>query len=106
MRQVIGRSADEVGQRIAIVMSLAQEDAVGAQAGLHESGVLDEDAVQADDVVEGERVCAGRLDRAGPALEPVARRALVLDREAGAAVCEEQDTGGARDERRGGPRRW
>ena len=81
-----------------MVVPFAEENAVGTQAGADESRVLDQDALKADDFIESEPVLAGLQDRAAPPLQPVARRALALDLEAGPAVGQQHEAGGARDQ--------
>ena len=54
--------------------------------------------VKADDFIEGQAVLAGLQDGAAPSLQPVARRALALNLEAGPAVGQQHETGGARDQ--------
>ena len=84
------------GQRVALVVPLSQENAVGTETGMHETGVLDQDALQAKDFVEGEGIPAGFEDGAAPALQAGARRALALDLETRPAVGQQHETRGAR----------
>jgi len=41
------------------VVALTQEDAVGTQSGVHETRVFDEDTLEAQDLIERERIPAG-----------------------------------------------
>src|SRR5262249_7159488 len=52
----------------------------------------------AQDLVQRKGVFAGLEDSAPPSLEPVARRPFAFDLEAGAAVSEQKETRGARNE--------
>ena len=80
------------------MVPFAEENAVGTQAAAYEARVLDEDALKADDFIERERVLAGLQDRAAPSLQPVARRPFALDLEAGPAVGQQHEAGGARNQ--------
>ena len=84
------------------MVPLAQENAVGPQAGPREARVLDQDAMQAHDFVERQRVLPGLQHRAAPPLQPVARRPFAFDLEAGAAVGQQKEAGRARDHVRAG----
>ena len=100
--QILGPRADEFRQRIALMVALAEEDAVRTQTGVYEARVLDEDALQANDFVQRERVLAGLQDRAAPAFQAAARRPFALDLETGAAVGKQHETGRARHHVRAG----
>src|SRR3970282_2393075 len=80
------------------MVALAQEDAVRPQSRLDEAHIFDQDVVQADDLIERELVASGLEHGSPPTLEPVAARSFPLDLKTRAAVCEEQETGRARDE--------
>ena len=54
--------------------------------------------MQAQDFIERELVFPGLQHGAAPPLQPVARRPLAFDLEAGAAVGEQQEAGRARDD--------
>jgi hypothetical protein len=94
--QIIGARSDKFRERIAIVVPLAQEDAVGAQTRAHESRVFNEDALQANDFIQRQPVFARLQHRAAPSLQAVARRTLSLDLKAGPAVGQQHETGGPR----------
>jgi hypothetical protein len=96
--EILRPRADEFRQGIAIIVALAEEHAVRAQAGPDEAGVLDEDAVQAVQLIERKGIPAGLKDGAAPAFEAVARRALAFDLEGGPAVGEQQEACGAGDQ--------
>jgi len=80
------------------VVPLAQEDAIGTQARAHETRVLNKDALQANDFIQCQPVLARLQNRAAPPLQPVARGTLSLDLEAGPAVGQQHETGGARNQ--------
>ncbi len=100
--QILRARADEFRQRIALVIALAEENAVRPQARPREARVLDQHAMQAQDLVKRQRVLAGLQHGAAPPLQPAARRLLAFDLEAGAAVREQKETGRARDDIRAG----
>jgi len=100
--QVYRSCADELRQRIAGVVALAEEDAVRAQPRLDEARVFDQDAVQAVQLLERERILPCLQYGAAPAFEAIARRAIALDLERGAAVGQQQEARGAGDEMRAG----
>ena len=86
--QILRARANELGQRIAKMVALAQEHATWTKARMHEAGVLDEDVVQPDDFTDGELVLSGLQDGTPPTLQSVARGALSFNLEAGVAVGE------------------
>jgi hypothetical protein len=98
VREVLWACADELRQRITQMVALADECPVGPEARAHEARVLDEDIVQPDDLVEGERVLP-RLEYGAPlSFETVARRTFALNLEARAAVGQQQEADGPRGE--------
>ena len=95
VREIRGPRADELRQRVMIMVALADEHAVGAQPGANEARVLDQNAMQAVELIERERILAGLHDGASPAFQATARRALAFDLEARAAVRQQQKAGRA-----------
>src|ERR1039457_6575822 len=61
-----------------------------------------QDALKADDFIERKRVLAGFEHRPAPPFQPVPRRTLALDLEAGSAIRQQHEAGGARQEMRAG----
>ncbi len=100
--QILRARADEFRQRIALVIALAQENAVRPQAGPREARVLDQHRMQAHDFIERQLVLSGLQHGAAPPLQPAARRLLAFDLEAGAAVRQQKETRRARDDVRAG----
>ena len=90
--------ADEFRQGVAVVVTLTQEDAVRSQPRMDEACILDEDAVQADDLRQREIVLAGLQNRAAPSLQSVSRRAFAFDLEARPAICEQHEAGRTGDQ--------
>ena len=80
------------------MVALAKENAVRPQAGLREARVLDQHAMQAQNLIKRERVFSGLHNRPAPPLQPAARRLFAFDLEAGAAVSKQKETGRARDD--------
>src|SRR5208282_2024929 len=71
------------------------EHPIRTQAGVYKARVLDEDAVEANDLIEREPVLAGLQDGASPSLQAASWRPLALDLEAGPAVGQQHEAGGA-----------
>jgi hypothetical protein len=63
-RQILGTCADEFRQRITVMISLAQENAVWPHAGTREARVLDQHGMQAHDFVKRQRVLSDLQHRA------------------------------------------
>ena len=80
------------------MIAFAEEHAVGAQAGPDKAGVLDQDTVQAVELIECQSIFAGLEDRTTPALKSAARRTLAFDRKAGTAICQQQKARGPGDQ--------
>ena len=97
--EVLRACADEFGQRVAVVVALSEKHAVGPQADMDEPGIFDQDAPgRAAHFIDAQFVLFHLPDAAAPTFKPVARRALALDLEARAAVGQQQEARGARDE--------
>ena len=96
--EALRAGADELRERIARVVAVAYEDAGRAQTGLYKTRVFDQDAVEVNDLIEGERVPSCLQHGAAPALQTVARWSLALDVKARAAVGQEHEAGRAGDE--------
>src|ERR1051325_10082479 len=71
IREILRSSADEVRERIAVMVALADAYTVRAEARANEPRVFDETALRPQDLVQRERVFAGLEDSAPPALKPV-----------------------------------
>lgn len=80
------------------MIALAEEDVVRAKARLHEACVLDQDAVQSNNLIQREPAAARLHHCPAPTLQPVAVRALAFDFKARAAIGQQQETAGASDE--------
>src|SRR5258705_4858351 len=79
------------------MIALAEKDAVQAESDMAETVVLYQDALQADDFIQSELVLPGLQHGLAPTLQPVARRTFAFDLKACAAVGQQHEAGGARD---------
>src|SRR5262249_54766156 len=80
------------------MVPLAEEHAVRPETGLRKSRILDQNALEANDLIQREAVFGGLQDGASPSFQAVPRGTLAFDFEAGATVREEHETGRARDQ--------
>ena len=97
--QVIGPGADELRQRIPGMVPFTQENAIVTQTRLHESGVLDEDSLKADNFFQSEWILPGLQDRAAPSLQAVPRWTFPFYFKARTTIGQQHKTGGARDQK-------
>ena len=86
-----------IGVRAVPVM-LADKAAFRAQAQIDKAVVADDDLLQAQELVEIDRLAAGLADGAAPALHAVLRRVLAFDDVARAGILQQQERGGAREQ--------
>jgi hypothetical protein len=86
------------GKRIAVMVVLAEEDAVRTQTGANEPSVLDKNPLHPEDFFQRERVLPGLEQGPPPSLQTVARRPLPFDFKTGAAVRQQEETRGAGDQ--------
>ena len=54
--QIVGTRADEFRQRLAEAVPLTQENSVGTQARVYETRIFNEDALQTNNLIQGERM--------------------------------------------------
>ena len=86
--EILRPGTDKLRERIAVVVALAKKNAIRTQARLNEPRILNENALQPSDLVQGKRIFASLEDRASPSLEPVPRRSFAFDLKTRAAVGE------------------
>ena len=80
------------------MISLAQDYAVSPQTRLREARVLNQNYMQADDLIKRQRIIAGLENRPSPPLQSIARRLLALDLKTGPAVSQQEEASSARDD--------
>lgn len=98
--KIVGARADKFGQWITVMVSLAQEHAVGTETRPHKPCIFDENTVEANDFIQSEFVFARLQLGVSPALKPAARRPLAFYFETCAAVSQKHEARRARDQMR------
>ena len=81
---------------LGVPIPVADKSSFVPEAELHEAGIADHDLLQAQQLVEVQRLLARLPDSAAPALDAILSRLLALDGKARPRVVEQQERGRAR----------